>query len=98
MIRMAMYDQGIQLYCATTADDRDTWLSTVTHIALEGRCFVFSSFQYLTKDDYPSATPITNREFEEAKQDMKRRIKLLDPRYVEDFVEEFKRLTQENVI
>ena len=54
--------------------------------------------EYLTKDDYPSATPITNREFEEAKQDMKRRIKLLDPRYVEDFVEEFKRLTQENVI
>ena len=52
----------------------------------------------LTNDDYPSATPITNREFEEAKQDMKRRIKLLDPRYVEDFVEEFKRLTQENVI
>ena len=52
----------------------------------------------LTNDDYPSATSITNREFEEAKQDMKRRIKLLDPRYVEDFVEEFKRLTQENVI
>lgn len=52
----------------------------------------------LTNDDYPSATPITNREYEEAQQDMKRRIKLLDPRYVEDFVEEFKRLTQENVI
>ena len=55
MIRMAMYDQGIQLYCAPTADDRDTWLSTVTHIAAhEGRCFVFSSCQYLTKDDYPT--------------------------------------------
>ena len=52
----------------------------------------------LTNDDYPSATPITNREYEEAQQDMKIRIKLLDPRYVEDFVEEFKRLTQENVI
>ena len=60
MIRMAMYDQGIQLYCTPTADDRDTWLSTVTHIALEGRCFVFSSCQYLTKDDYPSKYEVFN--------------------------------------
>ena len=52
----------------------------------------------LTNTDYPSATAITNREYEEALQDDKRTIKLLDPRYVEDFVEEFKRLTQENVI
>ena len=48
--------------------------------------------------DYPSSTPITNREFEEEEQDIKRRIKLLDPQYVTDFVEEFKRLTRENVI
>ena len=53
MIRMAMYGQGIQLYCTPTADDRDTWISTIKHIALEGRCFVFSSCQYLTKSDYP---------------------------------------------
>lgn len=48
--------------------------------------------------DYPSSTPITNREFEEEEQDIKRRIKLLDSQYVTDFVEEFKRLTRENVI
>ena len=54
MMRMAMYNQGIQLYCAPTADDRDTWQSSVKHIALEGRCFVFSSCQYLTINDYPS--------------------------------------------
>ena len=52
----------------------------------------------LKNTDYPSATAITNREYEEALQDDKRTIKLLDPRYVEDFVEEFKRLEQENVI
>ena len=33
--------KGIQLYCAPTADDRDTWLSTVTHIALEGGALYF---------------------------------------------------------
>ena len=54
MMRMVMYNQGIQLYCAPTADDRDTWQSTVKHIALEGRCFVFSSCQYLTINNYPS--------------------------------------------
>lgn len=53
MMRMAMYDQGIQLYCAPTADDRATWISSMTHVALEGRCFVFSACQYFTKDQYP---------------------------------------------
>ncbi len=51
MLRMAMYDQGVQLYCAPTADDRDTWLPTMRHVALEGRCFVFSACQYLTRKD-----------------------------------------------
>ena len=40
LLRTAMYAQGIELYCAITVDDRDSWLHTVTHIALEGRCFV----------------------------------------------------------
>lgn len=60
MLRMAMYNQGIQLYCAPTADDRDSWQATVRHIALEGRCFVFSSCQYLTLDDYPDKSKIYN--------------------------------------
>ncbi len=53
MMRMAMYSQGIQLYCAPTADDRKSWISTVKHIAIEGRCFVFSSCQHLTRNEYP---------------------------------------------
>ena len=53
LMRMAMYSKGIQLYCAPTADDRDTWISTMTHVALEGRCFVFSSCQYLLRKDCP---------------------------------------------
>ncbi len=53
MLRMHMYSQGIQLYCAPTADDRDTWLPTMQTIALEGRCFVLSCCQYLRRGDCP---------------------------------------------
>ncbi len=43
-----------RLYCAPTVDDRDTWLPTMRHIALEGRCFVLSACQYLTRGNCPS--------------------------------------------
>lgn len=46
LLRAAMYQQGIQLYCAPTVDDRETWPVTMRHIALEGRCFVLSACQY----------------------------------------------------
>jgi len=57
MLRMAMYAKGVQLYCAPTADDRETWLSTIRHIALEGRCFVLSSCQFLRRSDLPADIP-----------------------------------------
>ncbi len=57
-LRLAMYAQGIQLYCAPTVDDRETWLPTMRHIALEGRCFVLSACQHATRADYPADYPI----------------------------------------
>lgn len=54
MLRMAMYSQNVQIYCAPTADDRDTWLPTMQMVALEGRCFVLSTCQYLTRADCPA--------------------------------------------
>lgn len=54
MLRMAMYDKDVQIYCAPTADDRDTWVSTVRHIALEGRCYVLSACQHLRRGAFPS--------------------------------------------
>ncbi len=53
LLRTHMYAKGIELYCAPTADDRDTWAATMRHVALEGRCFVLSSCQYLTRGDCP---------------------------------------------
>jgi len=54
LMRMAMYAKGIELYCAPTADDRDTWMATMQHVALEGRCFVFTACQYLRRRDCPA--------------------------------------------
>lgn len=54
LLRMAMYSKGVQIYCAPTADGRETWLSTIRHIALEGRCFVLSANQFTRLSDFPS--------------------------------------------
>jgi nitrilase len=51
----ATYAKGIELYCAPTADDRDTWIPTMRAIAPEGRCFVLSASQYLTRGDCPDS-------------------------------------------
>ncbi|MDP4712236.1 MAG: carbon-nitrogen hydrolase family protein [Saprospiraceae bacterium] len=53
LARFTLYQQGIQLYCAPTADARDSWQATMRHIALEGRCFVLGCNQVVTLDDFP---------------------------------------------
>lgn len=52
-MRMAMYQQRVALYCAPTADDRDSWIASMQHIAMEGRCFVLSACQHLRRTDFP---------------------------------------------
>lgn len=53
LFRQAMYSKGVDIWCAPTVDDRDAWQSTMKHVSLEGRCFVISANQYLTREDYP---------------------------------------------
>ena len=48
--------------------------------------------------DYPSATLITNYEYEQEQQDVKRKIRLLDPSYISQFTEEYNNLISESVI
>ncbi|MFL5340371.1 MAG: carbon-nitrogen hydrolase family protein [Gemmataceae bacterium] len=57
LLRTAMYARGIELYCAITVDDRETWVPTVRHIALEGRCFVLSACQFVSRADLPAGYP-----------------------------------------
>lgn len=44
---------GVEIYCAPTADARDVWQASMTHIALEGGCFVLSANQFCRRKDYP---------------------------------------------
>jgi nitrilase len=53
LVRACMYAKGIEIYCAPTADARDSWLATVRHIAFEGRCFVLSCNQFNRRSDFP---------------------------------------------
>ena len=48
--------------------------------------------------EHSGATLITNREFEEKRQDTLRSIRLLDPAYVDQFVEEFENLMEASVL
>ncbi len=58
MLRMAMYAKNVALYCAPTADDRETWLATMRHVALEGRCFVLTACQFLRKNAFPDTVRV----------------------------------------
>jgi len=53
LARMAMYQKGVEIYIAPTADARESWVASMRHIALEGRCFVLGCNQFITKDMYP---------------------------------------------
>ncbi|MFZ5558599.1 MAG: nitrilase-related carbon-nitrogen hydrolase [Pseudomonadota bacterium] len=54
LLRMAMYAKNIQIWCAPTADGRATWLPSMQHVALEGRCFVLSCNQFTRRRDFPA--------------------------------------------
>jgi beta-cyano-L-alanine hydratase/nitrilase len=60
LLRTYYYSHNTQLYCAPTVDSRPAWKSTMTHIALEGRCFVLSACQYAQQKDFPAVHAVPN--------------------------------------
>ena len=55
-------------------------------------------FNEVDDDAYTGLTPITNREYEEEEQDKRRKIRLLDPSFVEQFIDEYQKLISETAI
>ncbi len=55
LARMSMYQKGVEIYIAPTADSREAWTATMQQIALEGRCFVLGCNQYFKKTMIPKA-------------------------------------------
>ena len=47
--------------------------------------------------DYPSALPISNYQYEQKLQEQKAQIRLIQPRFITDFVKEFEKKIKEGV-
>ncbi len=57
LARAAMYAQGIEIYLAPTWDNDDVWVSSMRHIAKEGRMFVIGVNFCIRGSDVPESVP-----------------------------------------
>jgi nitrilase len=57
LARQALYDSGVHLYLAPTWDRGEPWLSTLRHIAKEGRVYVIGCCSAMRPDDLPDRLP-----------------------------------------
>jgi nitrilase len=58
LARFALYDSGVEIYIASTADDGDAWQSTLVHIARESRAFVVAPSHFQRASAYPDDFPL----------------------------------------
>jgi nitrilase len=58
LARFALYESGVELYIASTADDSEAWQSTIVHIARESRAFVVAPSHFQRASSYPDAFPL----------------------------------------
>ncbi len=58
LARFALYESGIEVYIASTADDSELWQSTLVHIARESRAFVVAPSHFQRAGSYPDDFPL----------------------------------------
>src|SRR5213079_445423 len=58
LARTALYQSGVELYVASTADDSDAWQATLVHIARESRSFVIAPSHFQRASAYPDDFPL----------------------------------------
>src|SRR6266571_659719 len=60
LARFALYEDGVELYLAPTADDSEGWHDSIRHIARESRAFVISPCVFQRASSYPDGVPIAD--------------------------------------
>ena len=58
LARFALYESGVEIYIASTADDSQEWQATLVHIARESRCFVIAPGHFQRAASYPDDFPL----------------------------------------
>jgi nitrilase len=58
LARFALYEAGVEIYVASTADDGDAWQATLVHIARESRAYVVSPSHFQRASAYPDDFPL----------------------------------------
>jgi nitrilase len=60
LARFSLYESGVEIYIASTADDSDAWQATLMHIARESRAFVVAPAHFQRATSYPDSFPLLN--------------------------------------
>jgi nitrilase len=58
LARFSLYESGVEIYIASTADDGDAWQATLVHIARESRAFVVAPAHLQRAGSYPDDFPL----------------------------------------
>jgi nitrilase len=58
LARFALYESGVEIYIASTADDGPAWQATLVHIARESRSFVIAPSHFQRAASYPDDFPL----------------------------------------
>jgi nitrilase len=58
LARFALYESGVEIYLASTADDGEAWQATLVHIARESRAFVVAPSHFQRASAYPDDFPL----------------------------------------
>ena len=58
LARFSLYESGVEIYLASTADDGDQWQATLVHIARESRAFVLAPCHFQRASAYPADFPL----------------------------------------
>jgi nitrilase len=60
LARFSLYESGVEIYLASTADDGDAWQATLVHIARESRAFVVAPSHFQRAGSYPADFPLAH--------------------------------------